>query len=165
MLPMQWQRFIDSEQLAPGADLIPYLHNGLFSGDAARVECIARAWEAWSSAVVMFSLEHAADGVAGDIASAIAKTRIEMHYAQHRYFLADDQLLNNAGRLPRVPTTIIHGARDLTCPAEAAWAVHRAIPGAKLEILRTAGHLSSETPIIDALVRAADDMAAVLGAN
>jgi proline iminopeptidase len=88
-----------------------------------------------------------------------------MHYARHGYFLRENQLLEDAARLPKVPTVIVHGARDITCPAEAAWALHRALPDSRLEILRTAGHLSSETPMIDALVRAADEVAAALEAR
>lgn len=164
LLPAQWQRFADNVGVPIDADLIGHLHQAIFSSDSAAIERAARAWDAWSTAVVMFSLEAGGDGGASDLTSAIAKCRIEMHYAAHDYFLTDNQLLRNAQRLARVPTIIIHGARDLTCTADAAWALHRAMPHSRLEILRTAGHLSSEAPMVDALVRAADEMATVLGA-
>jgi len=163
LLPMQWQRFVDNVGVPVDEGLIAHLHRAVFSSKNEVVERAARAWDAWSTAVVMFSLEQGADAGASDPASAIAKCRIEMHYAAHHYFLDDNQLLRDVHRLPRVPTTIIHGARDLTCTAEAAWALHCAIAGSRLEILRTAGHLSSEAPMVDALVRAADEMAVALG--
>ena len=164
LLPAQWQRFVDAVQAPADTDLIDHLHQQVFSADVAEVERIARAWEAWSGAVVMFSIDQAGgDGAAGDLTAAIAKTRIEMHYARHAYFLEENQLLRNVARLPRVPVSIVHGARDLTCAAEAAWSLHRAIDGSRLEILRTAGHLSSERAMVDALVRAADEMAQQLG--
>ncbi len=163
LLPMQWQRFIDNVGVPVDEELITHLHRAVFSSESAAVERVARAWDAWSTAVVMFSLESAGDAGASELASAIAKCRIEMHYAAHHYFLDDNQLLRDVHRLPRVPTTIIHGARDLTCTAEAGWSLHRALPGSRFEILRTAGHLSSETPMVDALVRAADEMAVALG--
>ena len=162
LLPVQWQRFVDNVGVAVDEHLVGRLHSAIFSTDNAVVERAARAWDAWSTAVVMFSLEAGGDGGASDVASAIAKCRIEMHYAGHDYFLADNQLLRDAHRLAHVPTTIIHGARDLTCTADAGWALHRAIPHSRFEILRTAGHLSSEAPMVDALVRAADEMAATL---
>lgn len=162
LLPMQWQRFVENAGVPVDADLIKHLHQAVFSTDASRIERAARAWDAWSTAVVMFSLEGGGEGGSGDLANVIAKCRIEMHYAAHCYFLEDDQLLRDAHHLPRVPTTIIHGARDLTCTAEAGWALHRAIAGSRLEILRTAGHLSSEAAMVDALVRAADEMAVAL---
>lgn len=163
LLPMQWQRFVDNVGVAVDEQLIAHLHAAVFSSDRVVVERAARAWDTWSTAVVMFSLDGAGDGGASEINSAIAKCRIEMHYALHRYFLEENQLLRDAARLPRVPVTIIHGARDLTCTAEAGWLVHRAIAGSRLEILRTAGHLSSEAPMVDALVRAADEMAVAIG--
>jgi len=162
LLPREWSRFESAIQAAPGVELVEFLHDGLFSDDPVRVERIARAWEAWSGAVVMYSLDAAdagtAGGAGGALETAIAKARIEIHYARHGYFLEDNQLLAAAGQLPQVPTIIVHGARDITCPSESAWAVHRAQPGSRLEILHTAGHLSSEKPMIDALIRATDEL-------
>jgi iron complex outermembrane receptor protein len=76
--------------------------------------------------------------------------------------IAIAQLVAEAHRLPQVPTYIVHGQRDLTCAPEASFAVHRAIPGSRLEILRTAGHLSGEPLMTDALLRAADWVAGEL---
>lgn len=181
LLPAQWHAFCDRIGDPGDTDMVQWLHRGIFSSDRQTVERVARAWEAWSGAVVMFSINGAQGGSpspgdgagqgADDAAvgepvvseSAITKARIEMHYARHAYFLAENQLLERSGELPRVPVHIVHGARDLTCPAEAAWALHRAIPGSTLEILRTAGHLSSETPMTDALVRASDAFAERIG--
>lgn len=165
LLPVQWQRFVDNVGVPVDANLISHLHAAIFSSDKAVLERAARAWDGWSTAVVMFSLEASGDGGASDLTSAIAKCRIEMHYAAHEYFLAENQLLRDAPRLAQLPAIIIHGARDLTCTADAAWALHQAMPHARLEILRTAGHLSSEAPMVDALVRAADEMAVALGAT
>ncbi len=162
LLPVQWQRFVDNVGVAVDQHLIERMHSAIFSSDESAVERTARAWDAWSTAVVMFSLESGGDTGMSDKTSAIAKCRIEMHYAANDYFLTDNQLLRDAHRLPRVPITIIHGARDLTCTAESGWALHRALPHSRFEILRTAGHLASEAPMVDALVRATDEMAGEL---
>jgi proline iminopeptidase len=39
---------------------------------------------------------------------------------------------------------------------EGAWALHRAIPGSRLVVVPSAGHLDSEPEIIDALVGETD---------
>ena len=80
----------------------------------------------------------------------------------HGYFLGDRDLLTVAAHLPRMPVRLVHGARDITCPSESAWLLHRALPASQLDMLRTAGHLSSEAPMIDALVRATDEFADLL---
>ncbi|MGR8921083.1 MAG: prolyl aminopeptidase [Gammaproteobacteria bacterium] len=163
LLPEQWQRFVDDLGLADVDDLPRALYEGIFSGDDKRVRAVAAAWERWSGAVVMFSIDELAGGANGPEEAAIAKARLEMHYARNGYFIEEGELVARLDQLPAVPTRIIHGARDLTCPAESAWLLQRAIPGATLELLRTAGHLSSERPMIDALVRATDAMADRLG--
>lgn len=162
LLPVQWQRFLEALDLEPDTDFGTYMHEAVFGADAALAQRVARAWEAWSGAVVMYSIDQAGDGVSGPIDAALAKARLEMHYARHRYFLRENQLLEETDRLPEVPITLVHGARDITCTADSAWALHRAVPHSRLEILRTAGHLSSERPMIDALVRAADALADTL---
>lgn len=162
LLPREWADFRAALGDPPVDELAAFLHGEAFSDDAARVERVARAWEAWSGAVVTYSLDNLGAAAPGPLDAAIAKTRIEMHYAHHGYFLDENQLLRAAGRLPRVPSVIIHGARDITCPCESAWEIHRALPESRLEVLRTAGHLSGERPMIDALVRAADELAARL---
>ncbi len=159
LLPAQWQRFCDITGAGDDIDMAAYLHEALFASTDERAACVAHAWDAWSTAVVMFSLEQAPGDGPGDTRVALAKARLEMHYARNGYFLAENQLLAEIERLSAIPLTLVHGARDLTCTADAAWAVHRALPHSHLDILRTAGHLSSERPMIDALVRASDALA------
>lgn len=163
LLPREWEEFIERIGHVANSSMVDILYERIFSKNHSIVEQTARAWEAWSSAVVMFSIDNGIDNYSGDLSAAIAKTRIEMHYAKHRYFLNENQLLADLERLPKVPVTLVHGMRDLTCTADSAWSVHTGIPDSTLEILRTAGHLSSENPMTDALVRAADDVVIRLG--
>jgi proline iminopeptidase len=57
-----------------------------------------------------------------------------------------------------VPVSIVHGSRDVTCPPEAAWLLHRALPASRLLMLEDAGHLMSEPTMTYALVRETDRM-------
>ncbi len=160
MLPRAWSDF--RQVVGDQPDMIQYLHNTVFGDDADAAERVARAWARWSEEVVTYAIDK--PGAEGEepLSSIMAKTRIEFHYARNRYFMGEDQLLEEVHRLPGVPVTIIHGQRDLTCPADAAWALHRAIPGSALRILRTAGHLSGEMAMTDALLDAADEMATLV---
>ena len=85
--------------------------------------------------------------------------RVETHYARHLYFLEENQILANVKQLPDVPVTIIHGRRDLTCALESSWSLHKVLPKSELVIVRDGGHLAGEPPMIDALIRATDQMA------
>lgn len=156
LLPRAWHTFVTALGDVPPE--VPAIHRVLFGADHACAESVARAWSQWSTEVVMYAFEHAPQEAPPADAELMGKTRIELHYAQAGYFLRDDQLLDEAHRIPDVPIHLVHGQRDLTCAPEAAWALHRALPGSTLEILRTAGHLSGEAPMQDALLRAADAM-------
>ena len=157
MLPVAWARL--TAALGHPHAIAPYLHQCLFGPDETLALAAARAWMAWSSEVVMYSFNSFESEPEAPAAQVLGKARIELHYAVNRYFLADDQLLTDAAKLPRVPVHIVHGQRDLTCTPQASWLLQQAIPGAQLEILRTAGHLSGEPLVTDALLKAADRMA------
>jgi proline iminopeptidase len=159
LYPAEWDRFATALAIEPGSVMIAACYARLLSGDAAERARIARAWSEWSGAVVAFSLASGDAGATADVESMIADVTIEAHYAVHRYFLEPDQLLRDTGRVPRVPVHIIHGRRDLTCPIESSWAVHRALPQSTFTVLREAGHLASEAAMIDALVTTLDALA------
>jgi len=61
-------------------------------------------------------------------------------------------------KIAHLPGGIVHGRYDAVCPLDNAWALHRAWPNSELQIVRDAGHAAGEPGIVDALVRAADDL-------
>ena len=158
-LPMEWSDFLREMDFSEVKPIKEQLHDKIFSKNTKLVEKTAKAWEKWSGAVVMFSLKSTGVEMGNTVSeSAIAKARIEFHYAKNHYFLTPDQLLLNASRLPDIPVYIIHGSRDLTCLPENAWILHKSLPSSNIEFLHNAGHLGSEPDMIDALVRATDSL-------
>ncbi len=160
LLPRAWDEFLTATR-GIGHD-IPALHAALFGADQALALRVAHAWSKWSTEVVMYAFDSPPHEPPPADTELLGKMRLELHYAHAQYFLRPNQLLEDIGRVPQVPIHLIHGQRDITCAPEAAWAVHRALPWSTLEILRSAGHLSGEALIQDALVRAADAMAQTL---
>lgn len=79
---------------------------------------------------------------------------IDCHYAANGFFLRQDQLLQEAGKLKDMPVTIINGRYDLICPPTAAWRLHKHLPKSKLVIVEEAGHSETEPGITDALLTA-----------
>ena len=160
LLPRGWDAF--KQVVGDPPEMIEYLYETVFGDDSEAAERVARAWVQWSGEVVTYAIDTVSAEGEEAMSSVMAKTRLEFHYAKHRYFMRENQLLDDVLRLPDVPITIIHGQRDLTCTPDAAWALHCAIPGSTLRILRTAGHLSGETLMTDALLDAADEMIKLL---
>lgn len=156
LLPRGWHEF--EQVVGKRTNMIEYLYKTVFGDDRDAAEAVARAWARWSGEVVCYAIDNLGGEGEEPMSTMMAKTRIEFHYAYHDYFIAENQLLANVGLLPNVPVSIVHGQRDLTCTPDAAWALHRALPNSTLKILRTAGHLSGESLMTDALLDAADDM-------
>ena len=157
IFPDQWEQFVTGLGITNGEDPVTVCYQAM--GEAGKRGAAARAWSDWSLQVVSYALDKPAANSAGNAGSqTVADVGIEAHYAYHRYFLAPDQILRDSGKIPGVPITIIHGRRDLTCMPEASWRLHRALPGSRLVLVPTAGHLATEAPIIDALVDATQEM-------
>ena len=112
--------------------------------------------ESFRSLLTLLRDDAHVDGTAED-AFALAFARIECHYFVNAGFFAQDgQLLRDVGRIRHIPTWIAQGRFDVVTPISGAWALHRAWPEAKLDIVKDAGHASSEPGIVDSLVRATD---------
>ena len=82
--------------------------------------------------------------------------RLESHYMLHGAFLEEDQLLRDLGRIAHLPAVIVQGRYDVICPPLAAWRLHAAWPGSKLEMIADAGHGALEAGIARALVAATE---------
>ena len=93
------------------------------------------------------------DKVMSDFNSYYPEMRINIFYQANRFFLQDNQILKNCGRIKDIPVTIIHGERDLVCPPALAWNLHKHLPESELILVKNAGHLSSEPGIKEELLK------------
>lgn len=76
---------------------------------------------------------------------------MEAHYIAADFFLADGQLLADAGRLAGIPGVIVQGRYDLLCPPAAAHALARRWPQCRLQFVEHAGHAITEPGVMAAL--------------
>lgn len=165
LLPREWADFANGLKPLqhPNETVQDCIHRCTFEEQQTTVDRVAALWGRWSEAVVMYSFDKVpAQGEPEATQVTRAKTRIEMHYAQNNYFMPENYLLENVAKLPDVPVKIIHGLRDITCTPDAGWSLHQALPKSEFQVLRNAGHLSGETAMTEALLKAADDVASLL---
>lgn len=157
--PDKWERFLAPLPEAERDDPVSAYRTLLTSDDPAIRTAAARAWSVWEGETVRLlpdpALSQAHD--ADDFALAFA--RIENHYFVHRGWLDEGQLIRDAARLAGIPGVIVQGRYDMACPAETAWALHRAWPQADFAMIEGAGHAYNEPGILDALIRATDHFA------
>jgi len=162
IFPDYWQEFISCFNEDEKKHFIKVLYERVFSNDKAVQSEAAKTWSLWAGRVVTHSLVNEYILEIEDEDKLISEVKIEMHYATNKYFINENQILDNISKVPDVPVMIIHGRKDLTCLPESSWSVHKALPESNLTIVPEAGHLASEPAMIDALITATDEMAKLL---
>ena len=117
----------------------------------------AAAWSQWEGDTISIRGPEARPPKFNEVDFAIAFARIECHFFANRGFFDEDGwILKNVDRIRKIPGWIVQGRFDVVTPPESAWALHKAWPEAKFDIIWDAGHASTEPGIIDGLIRATD---------
>ncbi|MFD9736122.1 prolyl aminopeptidase [Umezawaea sp. NPDC059074] len=139
--PAEWAAFRAG---VPDEDLLAGYLRAVSDPDPEVREKAAATWCAWEDAVLsledngnptMFS-DRADDAM-------IAMVRICAHYGLHGAWLEEGALVRDVGKLAGIPGVLIHGARDMSCPTEAAWRLAQGWPDAELFLVPDAGHKGS----------------------
>ncbi len=160
LFPQEWEKFSQGLPFAEPADLIAAYYHRIHCDDRELSLNSARAWSEWGSRVVSWNLagQPARSDSGSDQMRLLAKARVETHYAQHRYFIGNNQILERVTSLPQIPVSVVHGRFDLTCTMESAWLLHQAVPDFNLIVVPGAGHLMNEPAMVSALVQEIDRM-------
>ncbi len=138
------------------ADLLGAYCKRLFSDDAQTSLHAARTWGRYEgSCLHLLPHPEMADEFGSD-AVALGVGRLEAHYFRHLGFFSPDQLIANVNRIAHLPAVIVQGRYDVICPPQSAWALHRAWPSARLQMVEDAGHSAMEPGISNALVAATE---------
>jgi proline iminopeptidase len=120
----------------------------------------AKAWSLWHRrCATMNPLPNAKAYSAGTMRLA----RLECYYFNNNCFVEENQILDNMHKIKHVPGMIIHGRYDMITPVDNSYKLERSWRKAELDIVRDAGHASSEAALTDALVKACDKMVKLVG--
>lgn len=158
--PELWQEMQDNLPELPGGTMLERFCEAVFGSDQEVAKSAARLWQAWSGQVALGGdYQESLEAVSEKM---LRQVKMELHYAVHDYFIAENQILANCAKLRGIPAIVIHGRNDLTCPMEAGWRLCKALPQARFQVLPNAGHIARGEEMIDALVSATDEMAMVL---
>lgn len=159
--PEQWQRLYESIPSRDRVNLLQGLCHAISGEDEIARRRVAREWAAWGGQVALGN-GFQADENSHVTEQMVQQAAMELHYAEHGYFIEENHILDNCDKLRGIPTVIIHGRNDLVCPIEAAFSLHHALPEAEMIVLPEAGHIAQGEAMIDALVAATERFAAQL---
>lgn len=161
--PEQWARLLETVPADERQNPIQAFCRRLHGRDELAQRRAAREWEAWGGTVTLGAEFDSAERDEHVSSRILCQAQIETYYALNRYFIEDNQILRNCKRIQGIPATIVHGRRDLVCPAESAYLLHQKLPESDLRILPQSGHIADGDEMIDALICATDDMAERVG--
>jgi proline iminopeptidase len=154
--PEAWARFRDYAGLPgyrlptdpepPIEDLLLAYAARMEDPDRAVRERAALEWVTWEDAVISGEANGSPGTYSARVDDArLAFVRICSHYFGHDAFLRDGELIANAGLLAGIPGILVHGRHDISGPANTAWELAAAWPGADLIIIEDSGHTGSSS--------------------
>ncbi len=159
VFPDYWEDFIDPIEVDQRGDMIRAYYQ-LLTGDNELAKMnAAKHWSIWEGRCATLKPNADVVDTFSNIHLALSLARIEAHYFVNDSFIKENQILENIKSLYGIPAVIIHGRYDMVCSLDNAVSLQRAWPDARLQIVRDAGHSSRDPGILDALIRAADEMA------
>lgn len=154
--PEMWQYVVESIPYGERTeDLLADLCRVLWGKNELAVRRVVKAWQIWGGQIALGNLFELSDEHITE--RDIKQTKMELHYAKHSYFLAENELLEHCEKLLHLPITIIHGRNDLVCPIEAGYKLHQALPQSQFIVLPNSGHIAQGEEMIDALVSSTID--------
>jgi len=141
LFPAEWDEFERASQRRSGERVVDAYARLLASSDASTREAAAAAWDRWEN--VHVSLDHPELRNEGHIGpdSREEFARLVTHYWSNDAFMpGDNAILARLDRIQHIPTTLVHGRRDISGPAVTAWRLHRGLPQSALTIVEDEGH-------------------------
>jgi proline iminopeptidase len=159
--PEKWKQLTASVSKQTDAGFVGSLYDTVFGKDDIATKQATKAWMEWGGQVALLK-DYQEDESMVITDKMVKQVKMELHYAQNKYFIEEGQVLNNCRFLQGIPTIIIHGRNDLVCPVESGMSLHNVLPNAEYNVLPNAGHIAKGEEMIDALVDAADRMAELI---
>ncbi len=158
--PEHWEEFVSILPEDERDDVIAAYHQRLTGNDEVARMNAAKHWALFEGRCATLRPSHdVEEDLGGHVHLALSLATIECHYFANSFFLEENQLLKGMGAIKDIPGIIVHGRYDMLCPFENAWSLYQQWPESDLRVVRDAGHSATEAGIIDALIKATDEMA------
>ncbi|MEX0758198.1 MAG: prolyl aminopeptidase [Tistlia sp.] len=156
--PEAWAAFAGAIPEAERGDLLEAYYRRLMDPDRHVHLPAARAWSVYEGACSTLLPSPETVAAFGEDRMALGLARLEAHYFRNGIFLPPNALLEQIGRIRRIPGVIVQGRYDCVCPPVSAADLHSAWPEADYQIVPDAGHSAMEPGIRRALVAATERM-------
>ncbi len=158
IFPDHWHEFLSVLPANQHHNPIVSYYSLLTGADEVARMRAAEAWASWGAHFLTLTPDPALFQRAVAPHEAIAIARLQCHYWVNNCFLKPNQLENQVAQLPAVPSILIHGRYDMICTLSGVWQLHKQWTSSILEIVPNAGHYYKETGMLDAIIRATNQL-------
>ena len=160
VFPEYYRQFVKDHEFNTTAELLDSYYQQL-SGDNDLVQlAAAKQFTAWEGRIATLKPANLTTDLGRK--ECIAPAMLNCHYFTHNSFIYEHEIISEIDRIAHIPGFIIHGRYDMVCKAEAAMTLSEHWANGALELIPDAGHSCMEPGIIDALIRASQQMAQFL---
>lgn len=158
IFPEAYDALVDHLPSELRADPLSGYHRLVMSDDPAVHGPAAFSLCMFSAATVNVTPDAAALDSYRDPAVALPLARLALDYNVNRFFLKPNQLLDELPRIAHLPCAMISGRYDVTTPAEGSWALHKAWPGSRREVIGGGAHRLGHPDVARAFLGAIETM-------
>lgn len=153
LYPEEYARFREGAGASSG-DIVEAYRRLLAHPDEAVRAKAAKDWCEWENALVSVDPNAAPPARRLTPEFQIAFARIVTHYFSNGAWLAEGQLLRDAGALGGIPGVMVQGRFDVNAPLVTGWELARVWPDSALIVVPNAGHSGADPGMTEALVAA-----------
>ena len=161
LVPSDYRDFLkvvgEIADVSDARSIITGVFDALISDDNIKKSQVTIAWAKWSWAVLNFSFDKKIRFSINSPDEIYTSVLLELHYARNNYFLTEE-ILENIKHMTEIPTTLIHGSRDVMCLPEASWTLSNFFQDVVFQLVHGGGHLSSDPKIRQAMIDAIEVM-------
>jgi len=141
VFPEEWERFAEASGRHDGERIVEAYARRLADADLDDRRAAAAAWDRWEAVHISLATPRERETLHKDEEHRLQFATLVTHYWSQDAFLPGEQaILARASELADIPTTLIHGRRDISSPAITPWRLHQEIPRSRLEIVEGDGH-------------------------
>ncbi|WP_422132697.1 prolyl aminopeptidase [Endozoicomonas sp. ALD040] len=163
VFPDHWKHFEEIIPESERANMLEAYYNRLTGDDELAQMNAAKHWALWEGRISTLKPCPDAEEFCSEPHNAKAISRLEAHYFMNDSFIEPHQIIRDMKYIDQIPGIIVHGRYDMICPLDNAQVLADHWTEAELQVIREAGHSSSEPGIVDALVIATDKLAEKFG--
>lgn len=157
--PDAWQELNEFVPESERHDLIAYYNKQLSSSDHRIAILAARSFIKYdlTCSLLKVSAAQLSEFMANEkLILGISRTFV--HYSINNFFLTENQLIDNIGKINHLPLIIIHGRYDMISPVINAYDVLKSWEGSELYLVEAAGHSAVESEVSQRLMQATEKM-------